>query len=187
MRNVGNKMAAPDNELIKIIKQYPLKDILVGGYYSKSKKKIQNHLLFQTVYLCFERHIFRLHSDYDSDEIEISDIKKIQCDFELGKGESFTITSMNEVYLNNSLSENIITGFEVYSIDYPRVTQGPFKALGFQFEYDDYLFFDPICYTGMQVGKHEVKKNWEEYNKNKNYQKYEWLRKTGLDSFVQQK
>ena len=161
-------------DILSLVEKEEVQDIFNIGYIDDDDKIKSFVPLLNTIFIEFETKYLHIHKKHTEDfEIELKLIEKKELITEIKKNKiddyQVCISSLSGMFLYENRTNNFIEKIELYVDDDNAYQDSRVKCIGFEIGNNSYVFFDPLSWNGIEIGKIEERDKWfKEIPKRKN-------------------
>jgi len=153
------------NDILSLVEKEEVKDIFNIGYIDHDNEISVFVPLLNIVFLEFETKYLRIQRKQTTDfEIDLKLIGKNELPTAVKENEiddyPVCISSLSGMFLYEDRTNNFIEKVEMYVNNDEAYRDLRVKCLGFKIGNNSYVFFDPLSWNAMEIGKIEERDKW---------------------------
>lgn len=130
----------------------PLSDVIVAGFVDDSNGVKMFHPMMDQVYLKLGSALFMLSSSGEHSSLLVQRIARVTREFDIDEDDEFCTCSVAQMFLSAPYADSTICSIDWLYGPTSDGTARTLKALGLLLERQEYMFFDPLNYFGIQIG-----------------------------------
>jgi hypothetical protein len=151
-----------------ILRQRCVTDVLVAGYIERDGALPLFKPATVVVFVVLDEGVLRLETLSDEAQLTARVVDAVSLDgieffrdFEEETGDEPALASYSEQLLGDGWNRLRCTATRAFTDSRSSPETGVLKALGLELGSRYWLFFDPVCFFGMRIGKVEDMRRWE--------------------------
>jgi hypothetical protein len=150
--------------ILDLIQQKPLQDILLAGCIYTDEPRNRFSPDSEKLYLDFGDRFIECFADLQQIDIIVRVVTEISFNpvYKVEEYPECVCSLSGMFYYPRHGAEDRITSVDVVVASESDYAEGKVKSIGFGINEESYLFLDPICFDGMQLGKESERHRWVE-------------------------